>query len=217
VHIAGTQGAPLQVAKLVEHEQRVQALRLEVTVPHCSLLIAVNRTLRTVHVEGNGLRRAPVMHGVDPTARQVRQGIEVLVRRQHSRLKPTHGACRGRTMLHRPPANELPHHRITAEPISIIDVFISSQARENGLAQKAREAVAAILSRARITDQTRRHIRQAKGVIQFAMKKQSTVRTDRRPTKCQFDRTVKSKPKRAGFRFTRRIPRQIPTSSKLSY
>jgi hypothetical protein len=50
VDIAGTQAAPLQITELVEHEQRVQAPRPEMTIPRRSLLIAVDRVLRAVHV-----------------------------------------------------------------------------------------------------------------------------------------------------------------------
>jgi hypothetical protein len=51
VDIAGTQRTPLQIAELVGHEQRVQALGLEMTVPNSSLLIAMHRALGAVHVQ----------------------------------------------------------------------------------------------------------------------------------------------------------------------
>jgi hypothetical protein len=217
VHIAGTQGASLQVAKLVEHEQRVQALRLEVTIPHCPLLIAMHRALGAVHVQRNDLWWALVVHRVDPATWQIDQRREVLGARQHLSLEPAHRAGRGRAVLHRPPADKLAHHRIAAEPVRVIDVLVSGKARENGLAQEARETMPSVLSCARITDQTRCHVRQTKGVVQFTMKQQSTVRADRRPTKFQLDRPVKLKSQRACFAFTRRVRRQIPTPSALSY
>ncbi len=104
-----------------------------------------------------------------------------------------------------------------AQPVGGIDVLASGQPREDRLAQKTRRPMAAILPRARIADQSRRHVRQAEGIIQFPMQQQTTVRTDRRPTKCQLDRAVKFKPKRTGFRFTRRIPCQIPAPFRLTH
>jgi hypothetical protein len=212
VHIAGTQAAPTQITELVEYEQRVQALRLEVAIPGRSLLVAENRAFGTVHVQSDDPRRSPVMHGINPTTGKVRQYIEVLTRRQHPRLEPAHGAGRGRAVLHRPPADQLAHHRIAAKPIGVIYVFISSRARENGFAQEPSETMPSVLSCTRITDQSHRHVHQAKGIIQFPMKQQTDVRADRRPTKCQLDQAVKLKPQRAGFRFTRRVPPPNPSS-----
>ena len=45
-----------------------------------------------------------------------------------------------RTVLYRPPTDKLAHDRIAAHPVGVIDVFISGQARENRLPQKASES-----------------------------------------------------------------------------
>jgi hypothetical protein len=50
-HGLGPERAPLQVTILVEHEERMQALRLEVAIPGCALLVAMNRALGAVHVQ----------------------------------------------------------------------------------------------------------------------------------------------------------------------
>ncbi len=73
--VAGPQSAPHQIAELVEHEERMQALRLEVAIVSRSLLIAMNRALGAVHVQRDALRRSPVMHRVDPAAGQI--GVEI--------------------------------------------------------------------------------------------------------------------------------------------
>ena len=73
VDIAGPQSAPFQIAELVEHEKRVQALLPEMTIPCRPFLIAVHRAFRTVHVQSDDLRRAFVVHRVNPAARQVGQ------------------------------------------------------------------------------------------------------------------------------------------------
>ena len=71
VDIAGPQSAPFQIAELVEHEKRVQALLLEMTIPCRPFLIAVHRAFRTVHVQSDDLRRSLVVHRVDPPTRQI--------------------------------------------------------------------------------------------------------------------------------------------------
>ena len=101
----------LQVAELVEYEERVQALRLEVAVPDRSFLVAMHRALRAVHVERNRLGRAPIMHGIDPAAGQIRENREVLGPRQHLGLEPPDGG-RGRgPMLDRTAPDELADDR----------------------------------------------------------------------------------------------------------
>ena len=76
--IAGSERASLQVAELVEDEQRAQAFGLEVAVPGRAFLLAVNRALGIAHVMGDALRRTPIMHCVDPLSWQIYKGCEVL-------------------------------------------------------------------------------------------------------------------------------------------
>ena len=64
--VAGAQGAPLQIAKLVEHKQRMIAGTPEVPVVGRALLIAVGWAHTGIHVEDDHPRRVPRMHAVDP-------------------------------------------------------------------------------------------------------------------------------------------------------
>ena len=50
VDVAGPEPAALQIAVLIEHEQRVVAGAAEVNVPDRTFLFAVGRALGTVHV-----------------------------------------------------------------------------------------------------------------------------------------------------------------------
>ncbi len=118
------------------------------------------------------------MRGVDPAPRQVRQSSEVVGLRQHPGLEPAHGTGRGRTMLQRATTNNPVHHRIATQSVGVVDVLVAG------------EAVPSIPPCARVADQTRGHVRQTKGVFEFAVKQQSTVRTDRRTTKGQLDRPI---------------------------
>jgi hypothetical protein len=66
VHIAGPQGAPFQVAKLIEHEQRVIAHAAEMPVLDGALLRAVGWADGTVHVQRDPLRRLALVKAVNP-------------------------------------------------------------------------------------------------------------------------------------------------------
>ena len=82
--VAGPKETTLQVAELVEQEERVIAGAAEVAIPVSAFLLAVGRALGTVHVENDAVRRPPFMHLVDPGARQTRQHGQVALGRQHS-------------------------------------------------------------------------------------------------------------------------------------
>ena len=109
------------------------------------------------------------MHRIDPVARQIGQGFKVLWSRRHLGLEPAHGTCRGCAMLPRPPTNELPHHRIAAKTVGVVNILVSGEAREDRLAQEPREPVAAILAGAGIGNRLCRHVHHSEGVNQFAM------------------------------------------------
>lgn len=217
MNVTGPQGTPLQIPVLVEHEERMQALRLEVAVPDRALLVAMDRAFGTVHVQRDALRCLPVVHGVDPAAGKVGQGFQILGPGQHLGLEPAHSTRRGSTVLHRPIADELPHHRITAEPVGIIDVLIACETREDRLSQEAGEKVPTVPAGARIGDQIRGHVGQAKGVIEFAVKQQAAVGADGRTMEREFDGAVELEPQGPGLRFTRRVRRHRATPSLLSH
>jgi hypothetical protein len=68
VDVARPQGTALEVAELVEHEQRMVAGAAEVTVVGRTLLLAPGRALRAVDVEDDTVRRSALVHPVDPDA-----------------------------------------------------------------------------------------------------------------------------------------------------
>ncbi len=68
----------------------------------------------------------------------------------------------------------------------------------------------AVLPGARIGEEIGHHAGETKGIIEFAVKPQTTVGTDRRAAERQLHRAVKLEPQRGGFRFTRRVQRQYP-------
>ena len=148
-------------------------------VPSRALLVSVDRALRAVHVKRDDLRRSPVVDGVDPAARQIGEGGEVLRARKHGGLEAAHGARRGRPSLHRPAADDLAHHRVSAQPVGVINVLVAGEPREDRLAQQPGEAVPAVPAGPRIGDEVRRHVRQAEGAVQLPVQEQAAVRADR--------------------------------------
>jgi hypothetical protein len=68
VDVAGAQGAAFQIAKLVEHEQRMIAGALEMAVPDAHLLLAMRWADARIHVEHDASGRTAAMNLVDPLA-----------------------------------------------------------------------------------------------------------------------------------------------------
>jgi len=112
VDVASAEHCPLQVAKLVEAEQRMVASPPEVTVVRGTLLLPMRRTLRTVHVEDQFLHSSATIGPLNPLPAQVHQPGKVLVRRQHLGLEATHLAARRRQSFLCPAANYLSHRWI---------------------------------------------------------------------------------------------------------
>src|SRR5215469_4021435 len=65
------QRTPLDIAELVEHEQRVIAGTAKVAVVGAAFLFAVGRALARIHVEYDGLRRSPPARFVNPMTGQI--------------------------------------------------------------------------------------------------------------------------------------------------
>jgi hypothetical protein len=95
-HVAGPQGAALQIAILVEHEQRMITGAFVMAVPDAHLLFAVGRADARIHVQDDALGRTASMNAVDPLSRKIGKRREVLFSPEPARLEATHLACRRR-------------------------------------------------------------------------------------------------------------------------
>jgi hypothetical protein len=87
VHVAGSQRAPLDIAELVEHEQRVITGAAEVAVVGAAFLLAVGRALARIHVEHDDPQRSPLVRLADPLAGQIGERGKVLGQAQPLRLE----------------------------------------------------------------------------------------------------------------------------------
>jgi hypothetical protein len=88
--IAGAQRALLQIAELVEDEQRVITSAFVVAVPDAHSLFAVRRADARIHVEHDASRRTASMNAVDPLARKIGESRQVPSRRQPLCLEAAH-------------------------------------------------------------------------------------------------------------------------------
>ena len=111
-----------------------------------------------------------------------------------------YGAC--------PPA--VAHHRVAAQAVGVIDVFISGKAGKDRLPQKSGEAAPSVLSCARVAGRIRRNVRQARGVVRLPIWRQPAIGTDRRTPEFHLHRAIECRPKGPRFRFPRRVPRRNP-------
>ena len=121
----GPQGAALQIAKLVEHEQRVIAGAPEMAVVGAAFLFAVGRALVRIHVEHDGPRRSPLVHRVDPLAGQSGESGEVRRTGQPLGLEAPHMAGPGSPTHWRLAADHPAHCRVAAQPLGVVHVLVA--------------------------------------------------------------------------------------------
>jgi len=112
VNVARSKRASLQIAELVEHEERMVARASEMAVPDALLLLAVGWADAGVHVEDDLVDRAGGANAIDPTSGEISESAKVSGRCEPSRFEASHLAWRGCAALRRLPADDPAHRRI---------------------------------------------------------------------------------------------------------
>ena len=196
VGIAGPQEAALQVAELVEQEQRVVAGAAEVAVPDRAFLLAVGRALGTVHVEDDRAGRLAFVHPVDPGARQIRQGFQVGVRRQPLGLEAPHLAARRGRTIETLTADDGPHRGIESEPLGVVHVLVAGEPTEHRLAKQPAQRVARVLAAAAVEELGDRDIGEPKGIVELTVGEQAAVGGDPGAVEFELDPAVEIGPQR---------------------
>ena len=136
MHVARAQGAPLQIAKLVEHEQWMVAGAAEMPIVGAAFLCAVSRAFARIHIEHDDPRLTPLVHRVDPLARQIGKSGEVFRPRQPFGLEAAHLTSRSSPIHGRFAADHPAHRRIAAQPIGVVHILVTSQPAEYRLPQQ---------------------------------------------------------------------------------
>jgi hypothetical protein len=212
VHVARTQRTPLQIAKLVEHEQRVITIAPEMPVVGAAFLFAVGRAFARIHVEHDDPRLTPLVHRVDPLARQISEGGEVRRTGQPFGLEAPHLAGRG-CPTHRCAAADYPtHRRIAAQPLGVVHVLVTGQPTEYRLPQQPDQQMPSVPAGARLGQSLAAACGQSEDIIQLAIRQQSAIGGDGRTTEPKHQAAVEIEPQRALIRFTRRVRHRRPRS-----
>jgi hypothetical protein len=135
MHVSGSQRAPLQIAELVEHEQRVAAGAAKVTIVGAGFLLPVSWALAPIHIEHDHLRCPPLMYLVDPLAGQISQRGEVLGPTEPFRLEPAHLAGRSGKAGDRPVADHPAHRRVVTQSLGVVHILIAGEPAKYRLPQ----------------------------------------------------------------------------------
>ena len=214
--VAGPEPAALQIAELVEHEQRVVTGAAEVTVPDRAFLLAVGRALGTVHVEDDAVGRLAFVHAVDPSARQIRQGLQVGVGRQPLGLEAAHLAARSGRTIETLTADDRPHGWVAGEPLGVVDILVAGEPPEYRLPKQPGQRVARVLAASAFEELRDRDLGEPEGIVKFPVSEQAAVRGDPGAVEFELDPAVEIDPQRLRCCFTHRIrhdriPSLVPT------
>lgn len=91
------------------------------------------------------------------------------------------------------------------QPVGIVDVLVSGEAAEHGLAQQPGQHVTGVLAPATVRQHAGGQVGQTQSVVQFAVGEQSGVGRDPAAAELQLQAPVEPDPQGAVVRFTRRV------------
>jgi hypothetical protein len=178
VDVTCSQEAALQVAELIEHEQRMVARASEVTIVGRAFLIAMGRALGAVHVEDDVAGRLAVMDLVDPGTRQICEGIQVGLAHQPRGLEAAHLAARSCRTIEPLTADDGPHGGVAGEPLGVVDILIAGEPTEHCLAKQSAQLMACVLAAAAVEELRDRHVGEPEGIVEFAVGEQAAIGGD---------------------------------------
>ena len=162
-----------------------------------AFLFAVGRALARIHVEHDDPRLTPLVHRVDPLARQIGESGEVLRPRQPLGLEAAHLAGRGSPTHWRFAADHPAHRRVAAQPISVVHILVAGQPAEYRLPQQPDQQVASVPAGACLRQSLAAACGQSEHVVQLAIGQQSAIGGDRRTVEPEHHAAVEIEPQRA--------------------
>ena len=175
--IATSEHGPFHIAELIEKEQRVVAAVLEVPVVGGFLLIAVRFADGTVHVEDQFLERLPLRYCVDPLSRQTQESREVRSAGKHLRLEPSEVAARRGHLLRFAVAatHDVPHLRVDAQPLRVVRILVAGQPAVNRLSNEWQQGMTGVAAGAGVLQPLPRGCRESQRLVEFSIRKQTSV------------------------------------------
>jgi len=166
----------------------------EVTVVGRSFLVAMGRADAAVQVENDLLRRATVMHTIDPLAGKITKRGEVFLGGQNLRLEAPHLTGRCRPPLDGMTANNPTHGGITAQTVGVVHVVVATKTAKNGLAELPDHAMPPVLAGTTVGKNIASHLSKFNGGIKLSVGKQTGVSSDLGPVELKLESTVKIQP-----------------------
>lgn len=104
----------------------------------------------------------------------------------------------------------MPHSRVNAEPLSVIRVFVTSEATVCRLPEQSSKGVLGVLSGPYVGQYRVRHLGQAKLLIQLTVREQTRVACHCCSVKCKLHLPVESDPETVSFLFTHWVRSFLP-------
>src|SRR5258708_33829132 len=117
-------------------------------VPDAILLLAMGRTHARIHVEHDATGRPAAVHKVDPLARKIGKGREVLGCWEPLRLEAPHLARRSRTALRCFAADNPAHCRLVTKSLGVVHIFVSGKTTKYRLPEQSGQCVPTVLASA---------------------------------------------------------------------
>jgi hypothetical protein len=114
-------------------------------------------------------------------------------------------------------ANDPAHRRIAAEPVGVVDVFISGQPTKHRLAKLRDQGMTTVAPGATIRKHMPGEFAQAERIVEFTKGQQACFRRDPRSVKFQLQPGVEIDPQIGPTCFTRRPSHAQPLRTPLSY
>jgi hypothetical protein len=151
----------------------------------------------------NDTRLTPLVHCVDPPARQLCEGGEVLRPCRPLGLEATYPAGRDSLTHWRPTADHPAHRRVAAQTVGVVHILVADQPPECRLPQQPDQEVLSVLASACIRQSLAAACGQSEHVVQLAIRQQSAIGSDHRTAEPEHQAAVKVEPQRLAVRFTR--------------
>jgi len=130
------------------------------------------------------------MHTVDPLPGKIGKRGEVFLGGQNFRLEAPHLTGRGSMFCDSMAADDPPHDRVKAEPVSIVHVVVPAKASENGLAELPDKTVATVLPTTGVREYVPGNLGQSDRIVQFPVRQQPSVGSDLGTVELQLQPTV---------------------------